>query len=102
MQFNLLDILLLAIVIFVGFHFWRVRAISEQAQVYLQQYCEKQGLQFISCARRKTRLTTVRGKLDWYSEFNFEFSGNGEDSYTGAIAMRGLKVVQTDLPAYRI
>ena len=102
MTFNLGDIVLLLIVAVIVFQFWRIRAIAEQAKAYLQVYCQRQQLQLISIARRKTRLTFHRGKLDWRTEFSFEFSGNGEDSYQGTLVMSGLSVLDTQLPAYRV
>lgn len=102
MAFNLFDVVLLLIICMVAFQFWRIRAITERANQYMQQYCDKNQLQLISVARRKTRLTLYRGKLDWYNEFDFEFSGNGEDSYRGELVMTGLVIKSTDLPAYRI
>ena len=102
MQFSLLDILLLCAIAVVMFQFWRIRAIAEHAKAYLIAYCNKNQLQLISIARQKTRLGLHRGKLDWYTEFQFEFSGNGEDSYQGTLFMSGLKITDTQMPAYRI
>ena len=102
MSFNLADIVLLLVIVVVAAQFWRIRAIAEQAKAYLQRYCEKNQLQLISVARHKTRLGIHRGKLDWRSEFYFEFSGNGEDSYQGVLVMSGLSVIDTQMPAYRI
>lgn len=102
MQFNLFDIVLLMVIVLVGAQFWRIRAISERAKVFLTRYCEKNGLQLISIARSKTRLSVHNGRLDWYNEFIFEFSSTGEESYQGLLSMSGLTVINTDLPAYRI
>lgn len=102
MQFNLSDIVVLLILAIIAFQFWRVRGITERANVYLKQYCEQQGLQLISVARHKTRLTIHRGKLDWLSEFMFEFSGNGEDASIGTLTMKGWQVTDTELPPYKI
>ena len=99
---NLFDIVILLVVVIVAMQFWRIRAIAEHAKVHLTHYCEKQDLQFISLARSRTRLASHRGKLDWHTEFTFEFSGNGEDSYQGTLTMAGLEVLNTELPAYRI
>ncbi len=41
---------------FTGYQFWRIRAISEQTNTYLKQYCDKHGLQLLSVARAKTQL----------------------------------------------
>lgn len=102
MQFNLIDILILLFIIVVVVQFWRIRAISEQAKVHLTNYCDKNDIQFISIARTKTRIGIQRGKLDWNIEFIFEFSGNGEDRDQGTLYMSGLRLVNIELPAYRI
>ena len=102
MQFSVFDVLMLCIISVVVFQFWRIRGIAEHAKAYLKRYCEKSQLQLISVARTKTRLGVHKGKLDWRTEFSFEFSGNGEDSYQGTLIMSGLTIVDTQLPAYRI
>ncbi len=96
------DIVVLLIVLVIAFQFWRVREIAEAAKSYVNQYCDEHDLQFIAVARHKTRLTTVKGKLDWRCVFRFEFSSNGEDAYTGTLTMDGLNITKTDVPAYRI
>ena len=99
---TLSDIVVLLIVTIVAFQFWRVREIAEVAKAHLNDYCEEHNLQFISVARHKTRLTTVKGKIDWHCVFYFEFSANGEDAYIGTLTMNGLHITKTDVPAYRI
>lgn len=99
---NLFDLIVLLVIIFIAILFWRFRAIAETANQHLSEYCERQNLQLLSIARVKTRIGSYRGKLDLHSEFNFEFSGNGEDSYTGILTMVGLKTLDLDTPAYRI
>ena len=99
---NLFDLLVLFIVIFSAMLFWRFRAMAELANSHLHEYCERQELQLLSVARDKTRLASYRGKLDLHCEFSFEFSGNGEDSYTGILTLAGLKIVDLYIPAYRI
>lgn len=95
------DILLFLGIFVVGYQFWRIRGITEQVNHYLKQYCDDQDLQLISVARQKSRLTIHKGKLDWHNWFDFEFSGNGEDSYVGEIEMKGIHV-NTQLPPYRV
>lgn len=102
MEFSLIDIVLLTVIAAVAFQFWRIRAISERAKTFLENYCKKQGLQFIDVARSKTRLTIFRARIDWYTEFTFAFSSTGEERYSGLLCMKGLIVTDTQLPAYRI
>lgn len=101
-MFNLADILFILVLVVVMAQFWRIRAISEAANRYLANYCEKQGLQLISVARDKTRLGLVKGKPDWKTQFVFEFSGNGEDKYIGMLEMEGLRALSTVVPPYKV
>ena len=99
---SLFDLVVLLSVVVVCLLFWRFRAIAETANQHLNDYCERQNLQLLSIARIKTRIGSYRGKLDFHSEFSFEFSGNGEDSYQGVLTMVGLKTLDLYTPAYRI
>jgi hypothetical protein len=99
---NLYDLILLIVIFLIAAMFWRFRGISEAVKIQLDAYCERQQLQLISVARVKTRLGSYRGKLDFHSEFAFEFSGNGENSYQGMVSMVGLKILNIDTPAYRV
>ena len=85
-----------------GYQFWRIRAISEQTNTYLKQYCDKHGLQLLSVARAKTRFSFKYGKPDWHSLFHFEFSSNGEDRYTGEVELIGVRVMRTEVPPHRV
>jgi len=53
---TLLELVVWMVIGFTGYQFWRIRAISEQTNTYLKQYCDKHGLQLLSVARAKTRL----------------------------------------------
>lgn len=102
MVFTLTDVVALLIVVVIIVQFWHIRAITEMANRYLGNYCQERDLQLLSVARSKTRLGLHKGKPDWQTEFEFEFSGNGTDRYAGQLFMVGKKVVATDLPAYRV
>ncbi|WP_296048796.1 DUF3301 domain-containing protein [uncultured Alteromonas sp.] len=99
---NLFDVLLLVLLCAGAAFFWRIRTISECANQYLQRYCEQQRLQLVSVARKSTRPMFFRGKLDWRSEFLFEFSSTGDDCYQGELVLNGLTVVKTETPPHRI
>jgi len=100
--FTLTDVVALIFAFVVILQFWHIRAITEMANRYLVNYCNERQLQLLSVARSKTRLGLHRGKPDWHTVFEFEFSGNGTDRYSGQLFMEGKKVVSTDLPAYRV
>lgn len=99
---NIYDLTLLIGIFLIAAVFWRFRAISEAVKLQLEAYCERQQLQLISVARVKTGVTSYKGKLDLKSEFVFEFSGNGEDTYQGQVTMIGVKILNIDTPAYRM
>ena len=99
---NLFDLILLIGIFLLAAMFWRFRAISEAVKSQLDAYCDRQQLQLISVARVKIRLGSYKGKLDFHSEFVFEFSGNGEESCQGQVKMMGLKIQNIDTPAYRV
>ncbi|MBU2977855.1 DUF3301 domain-containing protein [Alteromonas sp. C1M14] len=99
---TLLELTLFLFLGFVGFQFWRIRSISEAANQYILQYCHTHQLQLLTLARTSTRITFKYAKPDWQSHFIFEFSGNGEDRYTGELKMVGKRVVRTQLPPYRV
>jgi len=99
---TLLELTLWLFLVSIGFQFWRIRSISEYANYYLRQYCQQHQLQLLSIARSKTRITLKYNKPDWHNIYEFEFSGNGEDRYTGVIELIGKKVIRTSLPPYRV
>lgn len=99
---NIYDLILLIGILLLAAMFWRFRAISEAVKAQLETYCERQQLQLISVARMKSRLGSYKGKLDFHTDFSFEFSGNGEDSCQGQVKMIGLKIQSIDTPAYRV
>ena len=83
------ELTLFLLIGFAGFQFWRIRSISEAAFEHARLYCDTHHLQLLTLARRSTRLTFKYAKPDWHSRFEFEFSGNGEDRYTGEMEMVG-------------
>lgn len=94
------------LLLFVGLIFWYfiyLRKVSEFARLHINTYFKKEGLQFITIARRSSRLKFDSSYgLYWHSIFDVEFSGDGEASYQGEVSLRGYKLVAIDLPVYRI
>nr|WP_136251655.1 DUF3301 domain-containing protein [Ningiella ruwaisensis] len=86
----------------VGLQFWRLRGIAEYAIAYAQRYCEKEGLQFISLARKTTKFGLHRGKPDWAITYMLEFSSDGETLYTGKIKTHGKHIISVELPVFRV
>lgn len=97
------NIYYLLIVSLVFWYFIHLRKISEYAKKHINSYCNTESLQFISLARRSSRLSfNKQHGPHWISVFEFEFSGDGESSYLGEMQLRGYKVDSINMPPYKI
>jgi uncharacterized protein DUF3301 len=97
------DIYLLLGIFLLVWYFIYLRKIAEAARKQATFYCKKEGLQYIAIARRSSRLRfNKRLGIFWLSIFDVEFSGDGESSYQGAMTLHGLKLIDVELPAYRV
>jgi len=99
----MVDIYLLLLAFIVVWYFLYLRKVEESANKNLQQYCHHQDLQFIALARRSMRLrfNTKLGAY-WLTEYELEFSGDGQTSYLGRAEMHGLNLHHVNLPPYRV
>jgi len=90
----------------VGLIFWYfiyLRKVSESARSHINSYCNTESLQFISLARKSSRINfSKQHGPHWVSIFEFEFSGDGESSYLGEMQLRGYKVDNIFMPPYKI
>ncbi len=97
------NIYLLLLVCLVFWYFIYLRKVSEFARLHIQNYCKQEKLQYISDARVSSRLKfNKRLGIHWLSIFEFEFSGDGESTYSGRASLRNYKLDHIDIPAYRI
>lgn len=97
------NIYYLLFVCLIFWYFIYLRKVSEFARVHADKYCQQESLQFISIARRKSRLKfDKKHGPHWYSTFDFEFSGDGESRYQGVLYLRGYKLESVHLPPYKI
>ncbi|WP_395344550.1 DUF3301 domain-containing protein [Ningiella sp. W23] len=99
---DMYSLIILLCLLMIGLQFWRLRGIAESTISFAQRYCQKEGLQYISLARVKTRMSVKRGKPDWHIIYQLEFSSDGETNYTGSITTHGRKVMKVELPVYRL
>ena len=99
---DMYSLIILLFIAAIALQFWRLRGISEYTIQYAEQYCKKEGLQFISLARNKTRISLERGKPDWLIEYDLEFSSDGETQYVGTITSHGKRVKSANLPVFRV
>ena len=87
----------------IAWHFIYQRKLAESARLFIEKYCEENGIQFISIAKVKTGLVFDNRKgLVWRNHYRFEFSGDGERSNEGTLILRGNRVEDIDLPPYPI
>ena len=96
------EIWVLLIACTIIWYFNHLRKVAEKARKVATQHCEQLELQFIAIARVKTRFSASK-RLGIFvkSDFQFEFSGDGESSYKGILHMHGLKPAGFDMPAYK-
>ncbi|MBO1254115.1 DUF3301 domain-containing protein [Alteromonas sp. 5E99-2] len=99
---TLLNLVLFFILLLVCMLFWQSRGIAEAAMKHVKQYCDKNGLQVISVSLQKRKIALVQGKPGWNSTYQFEFSGNKEDTYTGNIVLLNKHAKHIDVPAYKV
>lgn len=97
------NIYFLLIAFIICWYFIYMRKVAEAAKKHALNYCSQSKLQFISIARKTSRLSFAKNSgLYFLSVFDFEFSGDGESSYQGLITLQGLKLNNIDVPAYRV
>ena len=97
------NIYLLLIIALILWYFVHMRKIAESARKFAIQHCQKEQLQFIAIARSSNRLKFSK-RLGLYFEtaFTFEFSGDGQSEYQGTVTLAGYRLINIDMPAYRI
>ncbi|SEK83132.1 Protein of unknown function [Colwellia chukchiensis] len=90
----------------IGLVFWYfvyLRKVAEYARSHADKYCQQENLQFLAIARRSSRLRfSKRFGPHWLSQFDIEFSGDGESSYHGIMTLRGYKLDNIEMPPYRV
>lgn len=85
------------------YFFWVDRMAAENAREFAKNQCEKLQVQFLSIACKKKRLGILRnGKPGLRSEFAWEFSSTGQDSYIGVITLENGQVIKVDIPPHKI
>ena len=97
------NIYFLLFICLILWYFAAMRKIAERARALSKQYCEQQNLQFIAIARTSTAIKfTKKHGLHAKTQYEFEFSGDGESSYKGTLIMIGNKADSFDLPVYKL
>ncbi|OAN14012.1 hypothetical protein A3K86_12430 [Photobacterium jeanii] len=95
------DLIWIMLVALGGFLFWQQRRQTELAQRFIEQRCERLGLQLLSIARGSHQLRDDT-KWNWHTVYWFEFSANGQDYYQGYIIMKGFRPQRFHVPPHHM
>lgn len=83
--------------------FWLDRQAAESAREYANRHSKQLNVQFLSIACIKKRVGILKtGKPGLKSSFAWEFSSNGQDSYTGVVHLENDKIVSVDVPPHKL
>jgi hypothetical protein len=83
--------------------FWTSRQAAEAAKDHAQHQADKLQVQLLSVACQKRRLGILKnGKPGIKSQFDFEFSSDGQSVYHGTLYLENSRLVKTDIPPHRI
>lgn len=93
---------LLLAVMAIALLFWRQRQQDERATALAKQLCKAQQIQFLECARVGYRRTNPAGEKGLYALYQVDFSGDGESRYRAELWLRGNRLSEFRLPAFRI
>ena len=97
------NIYLLLFIALLLWYFVHMRKVAESARQFAVQHCKKEQLQFIAIARSSNRIRfSKRQGLYFETTYTFEFSGDGESEYQGKLTLAGYRLLNIEMPAYRI
>ena len=84
---------------------WDTSAAKEQARLYAKHQCQLQQLQLLddTVALKSTKLQRhPKGHITLLRQFNFEFSGYGEQRCDGYVRLLGKQAYKIHLDIHRI
>ena len=84
---------------------WDTSAAKEQARLYAKHQCQLQQLQLLddTVALKSTKLQRhPKGHITLLRQFNFEFSGDGEQRCDGYVRLLGKQAYKIHLDIHRI
>ena len=85
------------------YFFWLDRLAAENAREYANRHSEQLQVQFLNIACIKKRIGILKnGKPGLKSEFSWEFSSNGQDTYNATLSLENGKIVAVDVPPHKL
>lgn len=105
MYLDVADILFILLFAFVGYYLLLAMRSKDLAIRAAEHHCEQMQVQFLdqtAFLKIMKLKRNLRGNLSIMREFNFEFTVNGEDRYTGRVFMLGSRIESVNLDTHRL
>ncbi len=96
------SVAVLIVLMLITYGFLQQRRQDERAIALARQLCQQQQIQYLDCARDSHKLTHLHGKRVLRTLYLVEFSGDGESRYQAQLWMKGLRLADFVLPAFKI
>jgi len=96
------SISLILLVFVICYFFWLQRKQDERALVLARSLCQQQQLQFLECGRSGHRFTKIQGRWRFLTQYQVDFSGDGDSRYQAELMLCGMRLAAFNLPVYRI
>ncbi len=101
----MIDLLLITLLLFLGFYWSNAMKAREFAYAAVLVHCKKMDVQLLDQYVALNGFWLKRdsqGKWVGWRSYQFEFTSTGEERYQGKIVILGRKVINIELPAYKI
>jgi hypothetical protein len=96
------SVLLLLVISTICYLFWMQRKQDERAVMLARQQCQQQQLQLLDCGRSGHSFRRINGRLRFITQYQVDFSGDGESRYQAELLLSGMRLAAFNLPTYRI
>ncbi|MDX3774498.1 DUF3301 domain-containing protein [Chromatiaceae bacterium AAb-1] len=82
--------------------FWLQRKQDERALTLARNLCQQQQLQLLDCGRTGHRFRQVQGRWRLLTQYQVDFSGDGDSRYQAELLLSGMRLAAFNLPVYRV
>ncbi|MBZ9612853.1 DUF3301 domain-containing protein [Rheinheimera maricola] len=96
------SVLLLLAISSICYLFWLQRKQDERAMAVARQLCQQQQLQLLDCGRSGHSVRRINGRLRFITNYQVDFSGDGESRAEAELLLSGMRLAAFNLPAYKI
>ncbi|SNY55174.1 Protein of unknown function [Arsukibacterium tuosuense] len=95
-------VLLLLLISTICYLFWMQRKQDERARLLAKQLCQQQQLQLLDCGRNGHSFRKINGRLRFITQYQVDFSADGESRYPAELLLNGMRLAAFNLPTHRI